>query len=128
MFAADRISRVEPVLTRGAHFKYPREDDWSPEEFTERSFGIFTPPESAQEAIDVALVFEDIAWLKAHVRERRWARGQRFTELPDGRLRMEFTVNSLIEVLPWVRQWGENVRVEKPDHLIEDLRRAERVT
>lgn len=112
--AVDRISRVRPLKE---HYAYPTEKEWSPAEFTDRSFGIFSPPASKREAITVELVFANLPWLKAHVRERRWARDQKFVEMPDGRFRMTFTVNSLIEVGPWVRQWGEHVTVVRPADL-----------
>lgn len=48
--------------------------------------------------------------------------------LPDGSLRWTAQVNGLLEILSWVRSWGDEVRVIAPDKLrqqvIKDLRSA----
>ncbi len=111
-FAIDRISKAERL--KGQYFKYPTSNEWSPEHHFERTFGVFTPPSSKQEAIDVDLVFADVPWLKAHIRERRWMPNQRLEDLADGRLRLQFTVNSTIELKPWIAQWGRDVEVRAP--------------
>jgi predicted DNA-binding transcriptional regulator YafY len=111
-FAIDRISKVERLT--GNYYKYPTSKEWSPEGHFERTFGVFAPPANKREAIDVDLVFADVPWLKAHISERRWMPGQRIDAMPDGRLRLRFTVNSLIEITPWIAQWGKDVEVRAP--------------
>jgi predicted DNA-binding transcriptional regulator YafY len=52
------------------------------------------------------------------VRERTWHSSQRIQELTNGELEIRFTLNSLDEILPWIRSWGEHCRVLKPKELL----------
>lgn len=109
IYAVDRILSVEKTKRR---FTYPPVGTYSPETYTEGSFGIFRSDSSQQ--IEFELIFKDERWLKLYVRERRWHPTQRFEDLEDGRLRMTFRVNTDVEVWPWIRQFGENVEVISP--------------
>jgi predicted DNA-binding transcriptional regulator YafY len=110
-FAVDRIAKVELLA---GHFRYPKLTQFDPAEHFEGAFGIFVPPEAARKRVDVELVFANERWLKLYVQERRWHRTQALTELKDGRLRMKFQVNSMVEVWPWIRSFGSDVTVVKP--------------
>ncbi len=114
-FAVDRIQSPE-IVPKG-YFRYPERSEYDPKKIHEGAFGIFVE-QNAQEN-DVELVFPDVKWLKYYVREREWQRGQRLTDLPDGRLRLTFTVTSLVEVVPWVLQFGSEVEVVGPVQLQE---------
>lgn len=109
VLAVDRIREIEIT---GAVFRYPSEADYDPRRMTEGNFGIFTTGEG--EPTKVELLFRDEKWLKLYLRERRWHPTQRFQELDDGRLRMTFTVRSMVEVEPWIRSFGDAVRVIRP--------------
>jgi len=104
-FAVDRIESVKTLKER---FEYPR--DYSPEKYTEGSFGIYKEGKKQK----VELIFKNEKWLKRYLKERSWHKTQKFTDMRDGRLRMTFTVNSMVEVWPWIRSFGEDVEVVKP--------------
>ncbi|NOZ01150.1 MAG: WYL domain-containing protein [Deltaproteobacteria bacterium] len=108
--AVDRISKVE---TTGEKFRYPSRETYSPEALSRGSFGAFHAQHGRP--TEVELVFADRRWLKMDLRERRWHDTQEFEDLPDGRLRMTFTVRSMVEVWPWIRSFGDDVEVIRPD-------------
>jgi predicted DNA-binding transcriptional regulator YafY len=58
------------------------------------------------------------------VRERTCHSSQRIQELTDGELEIRFTLNSLDEILPWIRSWGEHCRVLKPKELLQKAKRT----
>lgn len=108
-YAVDRMSDVR--LNRET-FRYPPPAEWSPERFFDGAFGFFVAPDAP--ATEVELVFADRRWLKLYLRERTWHPTQRFEDLPDGRLRMTFTVRGLNEVRTWVRGFGPDVEAIRP--------------
>ncbi|MBI3723259.1 WYL domain-containing protein [bacterium] len=110
------VDRIRAITLLDEHYDYPTAKDYSPEKCLEDSFGIFVPP--VRKKIDVELIFANERWLKLYVRERRWSANQRFRDLPDGRLNMTFRVNSLVEVRPWVLQFGQQVELVKPSRTI----------
>ncbi len=110
-FAIDRIVRVETLKTG---FRYPSEKDFSPAGHFDGAFGIFLPSAETKATTDVELVFANERWLKLYVRERRWHPTQKFRDLKDGRLRMTFRVDSMVEVWPWIRSFGKDVKVLTP--------------
>lgn len=114
-FAIDRTAPTDAAL--GPSFRYPSRSDYHPERHYRGAFGIFAPAEA--EPVVVELVFDDVKWLKVYVRERQWQPGQRLEDLPDGRLRLSFEVTTLIEVTPWVLQFGDEVTVLGPPALEE---------
>ena len=111
-FVVDRIAEAELL---GVAFDYPPTSAYSPERFTQSSFGIYFQDRAAGRGkTDVELVFANKRWLKLYLQERRWAAGQAFSELRDGRLRMTVSTSSMVEVWPWIRQFGDDVTVESP--------------
>lgn len=108
-YAVDRIEALKPL---GVPFEYPSQQDFDPKEFTEGCFGIFR--EQHDDQLPVELIFADLRWLKVYLKERTWHPSQRFEDLEDGRLRMTFRVGSMMEVWPWIRQFGTDVEVIKP--------------
>jgi len=58
------------------------------------------------------------------VAETRWHSSQRLTGLPDGRIRVEYRLPSLVEFIPWVRGWGADVVVVGPAALREEVART----
>ena len=110
------VDRVVQARCTGETFHYPSPDDYRPDSLLEGHFGIFREPDARPRAVE--LVFPDQRWLKMYLRERTWHPTQRFEELPDGRLRMTFTVTSLNEVRTWVRGFGSDVHVVRPAGLL----------
>ena len=109
------IVRMREVQRRKSRFTYPDAATYDPEVLFEGSFGIWQNPDA--EPQDVELVFATRPYLQRYLRERTWHPSQRFDALDDGRLRMTFTVTSLVEVEPWVRSFGADVEVVAPQGL-----------
>ncbi len=109
--AGHRLFRGPSLKER---FRYPRITEFEPSEHFEGTFGVFVPPSGARKKTEVELVFKNERWLKLYIRERRWHRSQELTDLPDGRLRLKLRVNNMVEVLPWIRSFGRDVKVVKP--------------
>jgi predicted DNA-binding transcriptional regulator YafY len=110
-FAVDRIAGVDASKNG---FRYPGHDEFDPAAHYEGAFGVFVPPSKKRKPTDVELIFDNERWLKLYVSERRWHPTQEISELKDGRLRMRFRVDDMIEVWPWIRSFGEAVKVVKP--------------
>lgn len=106
------VDRMRDVRSEGERFAYPSPDDYNPARLFEGSFGIWQDPDATP--TDVELLFADQPWLHRYLRERTWHPSQSFEELDDGRLRMIFTVTTMVEVWPWVRQFGDDVEVVRP--------------
>ena len=109
IYAVDRILSVEKL---GRKFVYPRRSEYDPVQYTEGSFGIFRS--DSKTLIDFELVFDNERWLRLYVSERRWHPTQVLEDLEDGRLKLTFSVNTDVEVWPWIRQFGERVEVVRP--------------
>lgn len=96
---------------------------------------LFTPPDLAEfrariadswsgavvgdDQFDVVLEFSPA--VAARVAETTWHRTQRLTPAPDGSLRFEVRLPSLLEFIPWVRSWGDAVLVVAPPQLREEI-------
>lgn len=107
------ISRVLDVVVQSARFAYPTRDKYHPERLFDGHFGAFS--ENDTRVDEVELIFADIHWLKRYLQERTWHRTQCFEVLPDGRLRMTFKVHGMGSVWPWIRSFGEDVEVVRPE-------------
>ena len=57
-----------------------------------------------------------------YARETRWHATQNITELANRECRMEVTVNSFAELVPWILSWGPLATVEEPPELRERLK------
>ena len=114
-YAVDRVQRAR--AQDNPSFCYPARDEYDPAEHYRGTFGIFAPREERPTRVE--LVFDDVKWLKVYVREREWQPGQTVEDLDDGRLRLTFEVTTLVEVIPWVLQFGAEVEVLGPPELIE---------
>lgn len=77
---------------------------------------------AAGESEDVVLFFEPEAgrW----VAEEKWHKSQESKELPDGRMQITFHVGITPEMVSWLLYYGENVWVERPLWLREEVRQA----
>jgi predicted DNA-binding transcriptional regulator YafY len=79
---------------------------------------------SARPPEEVALLFEPEAGRWAA--EEDWHKSQQTEGLPDGRVRVSFQVGVTPEMVSWLMYYGEQVRVEKPDWLREEVREKHR--
>ena len=111
-YAVDRIRGVE-ILQDEERFAYPTSRSYDPNTFFEGSFGIYHSDDGSSH--DVELIFADIPWLKLFLQERCWHPTQRFEELDDGRLRMTFRVGTMAQVWPWIRSFGTDIEVIRPE-------------
>lgn len=111
-YAVDRIASVTATTKA---FSYPTSGEYDPEAHFKGAFGIFLVGEKERRPTDVELVFANERWLKLYVKERSWHPSQKFRELKDGRLQMRFRVDTMVEVWPWIRSFGEAVEVVKPE-------------
>lgn len=107
-YALDRVVEV----TEGEAFDYPGPQEWDPDDFQRRWFGIVKDGPVER----VILVFS--AEKADLVRSRTWHPGQRITDLDDGRVELRFTAGGA-ELERWVLEWGQHVVVIKPDWLRE---------
>ena len=120
LFAVDRMGEVRD---QGDRFRYPSARDYDPQKLFEGSFGIWQEPGAAP--TEVELRFASDLWLHRYLRERTWHPSQRWRELEDGRLEMTFTVTSMVEVWPWIRSFGHDVEVVRPDPIATDTKEGD---
>jgi CRISPR-associated endonuclease/helicase Cas3 len=112
-FKLERIERIE--LTREP---YTIPATFDPRELLADAWGIWytdSPP--------VRVVLKFHPRVARRVRETRWHRNEEVIEEPDGYVLWEARVAEPQEMLPWIRGWGADVEVLKPDEL---RREAER--
>jgi predicted DNA-binding transcriptional regulator YafY len=67
------------------------------------------------EQFEVTLDFSPT--VTSRVRETNWHPTQRLTDLPEGGVRLELLLPSLLEFVPWVQSWGSEVVVIGPGEL-----------
>ena len=109
-FKIERIHKVELLPDR---YVIPAEFD--PQELLKDAWGIWF---TGSDPVDVVLHFTpEVA---KRVKESRWHRSQRIEEQPDGSLIWRASIAEPREMVPWVRSWGENVRVLQPENLLEE--------
>jgi len=107
------VDRIKDISITAERFRYPSKETYSPQKLTRGSFGgVFH--ERDKDPTNVELIFANERWLKLDLAERLWHETQEFEELSDGRLRMTFTVGSMVEVWPWIRSYGDDVEVVRP--------------
>lgn len=106
------VDRFREVVVRGGTFQYPRPAEYSPDRFFDGHFGIF---HEEREPVEVELIFAAKPWIRLFLTERLWHPTQRFERLRDGRLRMTFQASCLVEVGRFVRSFGDDVVVVRPE-------------
>jgi CRISPR-associated endonuclease/helicase Cas3 len=110
-FKLERIERIE--LTREP---YTIPATFDPRELLADAWGIWytdSPP------VQVVLKFHPR--VARRVKETRWHRNETVIEEPNGYLIWEAKVAEPQEMLPWIRGWGADVEVLKPNELRETL-------
>lgn len=76
--------------------------------------------------IEVTLRFTQSA--SRRVRETTWHSSQRIDDLPDGGCLFVVNIGSLLELKPWIRQWGMDVEVIAPPGLRDEIADEARAT
>ena len=107
VFAVERFSSADPI--RRTHFDLP--PDLDIDDLFDGAFGLITGPHRHHVVVELSRA------VRADALTRRWHRTQTTTALPAGRVRLEFTVSSLREVLPWLLEWGPDALVLEPQEL-----------
>lgn len=108
-FAVDRI-RVVKILDE--HF-IPR--NISPQDELSGAFGAFIDGELTQ----VELLFD--SEITPYVMRRNWHHSQKTETLPDGRVKIAFTVNWCDEFKSWIYRWLPYVKVLRPKSLRDEI-------
>lgn len=105
-FKLDRIHRV--VLTTG---QFTKPQNLNPEELLRHSWGIWY----GEELHKVELLFAPA--VANRVQETIWHPSQKMDLLEDGNLLWSVEVAGILELLPWIRGWGHEVKVLAPESL-----------
>jgi proteasome accessory factor B len=111
--AVERIRTADKLEDR---FDYPRA--YSPEKYTEGTFGILDGPETQ---VELRLLNADTV---AYLSSRRLHPTQRFTPCRDGTTRLTMTVRGTKELVPWILSLSPYVEVRKPRALRDEVRQA----
>lgn len=104
-----RVDRIRSIRPTGKRFDRP--EDFDPEDYLGRSFGIYS--EGEQERVRIEFSKE----AARSVREREWHPTQRIEERAGGRVLVKMTVQGLSEVARWVLYHSPNARVLEPPEL-----------
>jgi proteasome accessory factor B len=89
--------------------------DFDPEAYLATSWGIMT----GKETTEVVLRFAPAVMPLVH--ERRWHPSQSLEPAPDGGGVLRVCVSEPVEMQPWIRSWGAQVRVLAPEWLRERI-------
>lgn len=108
-----KLDRLETAAILTETYTLPVAFD--PEAHLATSWGIMT----GQAVTAVALQFAPGA--AALVRERRWHPSQHLQSAPDGGVVLRVRVSEPLEMQPWIRSWGAQVRVLEPEWLRERI-------
>lgn len=108
-YAVDRISEVSLLAES---FEYPLPQEYDPRDLFDGHFGIYSSDRARPHQVE--LIFADIPWLKAYLQERTWHPSQRFEALDDGRLMMRFELRDMGTIWRWLRSFGDDVELIKP--------------
>ncbi|HEX7975599.1 MAG TPA: CRISPR-associated endonuclease Cas3'', partial [Anaerolineales bacterium] len=112
-FKVERIERVELL-----HETYQIPADFDPRDLLADAWGIWY---TEAEPVEVTLKFHPRVSTRVH--ETRWHRSERLEEQPDGSLIWRARVAAPQEMLPWIRGWGADAEVLRPEALRNALKR-----
>ncbi len=110
-FALDRFEHLVPT---GRHFR--RQQDFSIEDYLGAAWGI-----ERGEKTKITVRFAPLT--ARFIRERRWHPSQVLEEQPDGSLLAQFEVAGMGELARWIRQYGSQAEVIRPEWLREEMRK-----
>ena len=110
-FKLERIQRIKLI-----NKPYTIPADFDPRKILADAWGIWY---TEAEPVEVVLRFHPR--VAQRVQETRWHRNEQTEEQPDGSLIWRARVAEPQEMLPWIRGWGADVTVMKPEKLREKL-------
>ncbi|HXF52241.1 MAG TPA: transcriptional regulator [Dehalococcoidia bacterium] len=111
-----RVFKMERVHTAQILAEtYDIPPDMTPQKLLGRAWGIAFKEGALGETVTVVLRFDPSA--ARRVMESRWHPSERVRRQPDGSVRFEVTLGSTMEILPWIRSWGDAVEVLEPPEL-----------
>lgn len=99
LYAIERI-RAVTKLNDAPRFDYPTLEEYNPEQKFGGGFGIYRTPHAERRR--VVLEVEPLPWLQRDLQERTWEPSQTFEKLPNGKLRMTFETDALVDVAHWL--------------------------
>ena len=108
------LSRMSDIEITNEKFKIPA--DFCIKKHFEHAFIVLGGDE--EHKVDV----EFDAWAAPYIRGRKFMPDQTMEELPNGGLRLKFTVGALEEVAAWVCWWRQHARVHGSPDLINHMR------
>jgi len=112
-FVPARIERVEKT---GRSFQ--RNSRFSIQEQLRNSFGIH----SGSGQTKVVIEFSDT--VADYIREKKWHPSQKIKNLAHGKVELQLTLSSIVEIERWILSWGGNAKVISPPELVKNVRLA----
>jgi predicted DNA-binding transcriptional regulator YafY len=109
------VHRIKRVAMTDAAYEYPQDYDF--EQVYNQNFGIIK-----DEAFKVEAEFT--GWAAKYVAERIWSPDQKIKNAGENRIILEFTASSEPEVISWLLWFGEEARLLKPEHLVNEVIRG----
>ena len=110
-FKVDRVERIELLKEM-----YAAPDDFDPDQLFGRAWNIWF---TEQDPVEVQLRFSQR--VARRVLETRWHPTEQVIEQKDGSLLWCASIAEPLEMLPWIRGWGADCEVLKPDDLRDAL-------
>lgn len=110
------IDRIRDVSNLQIDFKYPEKYD--PDKIINGSFGIFEKP--GAKPFKIIISFKKI--LHEYITTRLWHSSQKFTKVKNGNFNMTVYLTNVYEFVPWVLQFGGDVKVLKPTSLQDKIK------
>ena len=114
VFAVERFQHAQPI--RKTRFQPPADLDI--ETLFDGAFDIITGSKTHHVIVELSRA------ARPEALTRVWHKTQRVTELPGGRVRVEFDLTSLREIVPWILEWGTEAVAIAPVELRRRVRRA----
>jgi predicted DNA-binding transcriptional regulator YafY len=108
-----KLERVQTAQILPETYEIPAGN--TPSKLLGTAWGIAFKEGALGEVVNVVLRFDPS--VAGRVLESRWHPSERFTKQHDGSVLFEVTLGSTIEILPWIRSWGDAVEVLAPPEL-----------
>jgi predicted DNA-binding transcriptional regulator YafY len=106
------VHRIKKVAMTDAVYEYPQDYDF--EQVYNQNFGIIK-----DETFQVEVEFT--GWAAKYVSERIWSPDQKIRKVGENKIILEFTASSEPEVISWLLWFGEEARLIKPQHLVDEI-------